>query len=91
VKPFKNQKIPALVVSDEACVQFGESIVYNTFDQNRFFLGFKESLSKKLSFDIGYMNIWQQKSSGNQYTTSHVFRLFFYYNTDLRKNLHEPV
>lgn len=91
LKPFKNQKIPALVISDEVCVQFGETIVYNTFDQNRFFLGLKESLSKKLSVDIGYMNIWQQKSSGNQYTTSHVFRLFFYFNADLRKNSHEPV
>jgi hypothetical protein len=91
IKPFKNPRVPSFVVSDEACVQFGESIVFNTFDQNRFFLGVKESLSKKLSFDIGYMNIWQQKPAGNQYTTSHVFRLFFYYNADLRKNLHEPV
>jgi len=89
-RPFNNQKIPALVVSDEACVQFGESIVYNTFDQNRFFLGLKQSLSEKLSFDVGYMNIWQQKSSGNQYTSSHIFRLFFYYNADLRKNVPDP-
>ena len=88
VKPFKNQKIPALVISDEVCVQFGESIVYNTFDQNRLFFGLKQTLSPKLSFDIGYMNIWQQKSTGNQYTESHVFRLFFYYNADFRKTKH---
>ena len=84
-RPFKNPKIPGLVVSDEAFVQFGESIVYNTFDQNRLFFGLKQSLTKKLSFDIGYLNILQQKSSGNSYTASHLFRLFFYYNADLRK------
>jgi hypothetical protein len=85
VKPFKNPKIPALVASDEVCVQFGESVVYNTFDQNRLFIGLKEPLSKELSFDVGYMNILQQKSIGNQYSLSHVFRLFFYYTVDFRK------
>lgn len=88
IRPFRNQRIPALALSDEACVQFGESIIYNTFDQNRLFFGLKQVLSPKLSFDIGYMNIWQQKSTGNQYTRSDVFRLFFYYNLDLRKNIH---
>ena len=84
-RPFKNPKIPGLVISDEAFVQFGESIVYNTFDQNRLFFGLKQSLTKRLSFDIGYMNILQQKSSGNAYTASHLFRIFFYYNADFRR------
>lgn len=79
---FANPKIPSLVVSDEVLVQFGKSITYNTFDQNRLFIGVKEQLSRKLSCDLGYMNIWQQKSSGNLYAMSHVFRLFFYYNLD---------
>jgi hypothetical protein len=79
---FANPKIPSLVVSDEVLVQFGKSITYNSFDQNRLFLGVKEQLSRKLSFDVGYMNVWQQKLSGNLYTMSHVFRLFFYYNLD---------
>jgi len=90
IRPFKNPMIPGVVISDEACIQFGESIVYNTFDQNRVFLGLKQSLSQKLSFDIGYMNIFQQKSTGNQYTSSHDFRLFFYYNVDFRRNREKP-
>ena len=75
-----NPKYPSLVLSDEVLVQFGKYITYNTFDQNRLFIGLKEQVSRKLSFDAGYMNIWQQKSSGNQYTMSHVIRLFLYYN-----------
>lgn len=84
IKPFKNPKIPAMVISDEVCVQFGESVIYNTFDQNRLFLGLKEPLTRDLSFDVGYMNILQQKPAGDQYSLSHVFRLFFYYSLDFR-------
>jgi hypothetical protein len=91
IKVFENPKIPSLVVSDEVLVQFGKSIVYNTFDQNRLFFGLKVPLSKKLSADVGYMNILQQKSSGIKYDQSNVFRLFFYYNVNLSKAKSEIV
>jgi hypothetical protein len=86
---FKNPKIPSLVIADEIHIQFGESVIYNTFDQNRIFFGIKQKINKNLSFDIGYWNIWQQKSSGNIYTQSHLLRLFFYYNLDCRKEPQE--
>jgi hypothetical protein len=84
-KAFKNDKMPLLVLSDELLAQFGESIVYNSLDQNRLFIGLKFSLGKGLMCDTGYMNIWQQQSTGSNYTSSHIFRLFFYYYFDHRK------
>jgi hypothetical protein len=86
---FKNEKLPSLVLSDEILVQFGQDIIYNTFDQNRFFIGLKLPLAHNLSCDIGYMNILQQRATGYQYDMSDVFRLFLYYSPDFRKNRNE--
>lgn len=77
---FKNPEWPSLVVADEILVHFGNDIIYNPMDQNRFFLGFKQNLNSHLSFDLGYMNVYQQRRSGYQYDMNHTVRLFFYYN-----------
>lgn len=81
----KNKYYPSLVLSDELLIQFGKEIVYNTFDQNRLFIGVKQQLLKKLSFDMGYMVVFQEKATGYQYDKNNTFRLFFYYTPDLRK------
>lgn len=83
---FKKPNYPSLVISDELAIQFGKEVVYNTFEQNRAFIGIKQSLSKTLSFDFGYMLIYQQKASGYQYDKNHTLRWFFYYTPDFRKN-----
>ena len=80
-------KVPrplALVLSDEILLQFGRSIVLNTFDQNRLFAGVKVALSRSWSFDLGYMQVFQQKASGYQYDLDHTLRLFFYWTPDRR-------
>ena len=82
---FKNTYCPALVLSDEIAIQQGKEVVYNTFDQNRAFIGIKQNLSKTLSFDLGYMEVVQQKSTGYQYDQNNTFRWFFYYMPDFRK------
>lgn len=81
---FKGSNAPELVISDEVLFQFGKEVVYNTFDQNRFFIGIKQSINPNLSFDFGYMNGYQQKFSGNQYDMNHTLRLFFYLNSNLK-------
>lgn len=85
VPVFKNPHYPSLVVSDELLVQFGKEIVYNTFDQNRAFVGIKQSISHELSFDLGYMLVYQQKASGYQYDENNTLRCFLYYAHDFRK------
>lgn len=80
---FKKKTAPSLVISDELLIQFGGDIVYSTFDQNRFFVGIKQTINPKLSFDFGYMNVYQQRISGYQYDMNHTLRLFFYLNSSL--------
>ena len=81
---FKKKTAPSLVISDEILVHFGKEVIYNTFDQNRLFIGIKQTISPKLSFDFGYMNLYQQKYSGYQYDRNHTLRLFFYLNSSLK-------
>jgi hypothetical protein len=88
----KNPKVPSVVLSDEIAVQFGPEVVYNTFEQNRVFLGVKQPLGRSWSFDLGYMLVYQQKASGYQYDLNHTLRWFFYFTPDLRKvkSSHQP-
>jgi len=85
---FKKKTMPLLVVSDEILIHFGKEVLYNTFDQNRIFIGIKQTINPKLSFDFGYMNVYQQKYSGYQYDMNHTFRLFFYYNNSIKALTH---
>lgn len=78
---FKNSRLPQLVFADEIMLQFGKSIVYNTFDQNRIFFGIKQAISRRFSFDAGYMRTLQQLSTGTDYLRNHTIRLFFYYHS----------
>ncbi len=75
----------SLVLADEVALNFGSAVVYNTFDQNRIFIGIKHTMSKSWSYDLGYMNVFQQKPNGYQYDMNHTFRWFFYYTPDFRK------
>lgn len=75
----------SFVINDEVHVNFGKQIVLNTFDQNRFFLGFKYQFSEHSNLQLGYMNLFQQLAAGNRYRTTHAARLFFFQNLDLRK------
>lgn len=81
---FSNPKMPTLQISDELMIQFGKEVVYNTFDQNRFFVGIRQGIGPQFSFDFGYMNVYQQRATGYQYDMNHTLRLFFYYNGKLR-------
>ena len=76
---FKKNTLPQIAFSDEILLQFGKEIIYNTFDQNRIFIGIKQKINNSLSFDTGYMSVFQQKSNGYSYTQNNTFRLFFYY------------
>jgi len=77
-------KTLSLSVNNEVMVNFGKQVVYNYFDQNRLFLGFAYHLNSKDYLQFGYMNIFQQLSAGNRYRMSHVARVYFYHNMDLR-------
>jgi hypothetical protein len=53
----------------------------------------KVGISRAWSFDLGYMQVFQQKASGYQYDLNHTLRLFFYWTPDWRAGGvggHEP-
>ena len=85
----KNKYIPSLAFADELMMQSGKDIIYNNFDQNRFFAGIKQQITPSLAADFGYMHVWQQRLSGYQYNRNHTIRLFFYWQPDFRKK-HSP-
>lgn len=75
----------AWVLNDEVFVNFGENIIYNSFDQNRFFTGLHFYTGPGNWLQAGYMNLFQQTASGNKYRMIHTFRLLYFHNVDLRK------
>lgn len=90
--PISNNKnTPSIVVADEILLHFGKEVVYNTLDQNRIFVGIKQNLTQNLSFDFGYMYVFQQKYSGYQYDANHTLRLFFYYTQPFKKKPQVPI
>jgi hypothetical protein len=75
----------SLVLNDEVHVNFGKEIVYNYFDQNRFFIGFAYQVNKSDNIQFGYINIFQQLAAGNRYRSTHAPRVAYFHNIDLRK------
>jgi len=75
----------SLVLNDEVHINFGKQIVYNYFDQNRFFTGFNYHLNKHDNLQFGYMYLFQQLAGGNRYRNNHAARVFYFHNLDLRK------
>jgi len=75
----------SFVVNDEVHINFGKEIVYNYFDQNRFFLGFAYHVNKHDNLQFGYMNVFQQLAAGNKYKSINAARVFYFHNLDLRK------
>ena len=75
----------SLIANDEVHINFGSQVVYNYFDQNRFFLGLKYQTSPHSNLQFGYMNVFQQLSAGNKYRSVDALRVFFFQNVDLRK------
>jgi hypothetical protein len=76
----------SLILNDEAHVNFGKQVVYNYFDQNRFFAGFAYHLNAHDNLQLGYLNVFQQLSAGNRYRATHAARIFYFHNLDLRHN-----
>ena len=73
------------VINEELMVNFGKNVVYNHFDQNRFFVGLAYPFSKHAQIQAGYMNLYQQLASGNQFRNQHTIRIFYFHNIDLRE------
>ncbi|MBN8589903.1 MAG: DUF2490 domain-containing protein [Rhodothermia bacterium] len=68
----------AINVSNEVHLNIGEKIKYNVFDQNRLYGGLAVS-RRKSQYEVGYLNWFQQQSSGIDFYNRHILRLGFNY------------
>lgn len=86
--PLKGKEIspqtPFAAIMNEVFLNFGDKVVYNTFDQNRLFAGFGYQFTSHLNAQLGYMNVYQQEASGNNYSSTHAIRLFVFHSLDFR-------
>ncbi len=82
---FKNGGKVKLKVSDEIHINAGHSIVLNTFDQNRIYLGINTDLTKNLSFEIGYLHWFQKRITDADYYNRHILRFTFSQRLNLSK------
>lgn len=73
------------LLNNEFFVNFGKNVVYNVFDQNRFFTGLVWQANTHSQLHFGYMNLYQQQKAGNTFRNQHTIRLFFFQNFDLRE------
>ncbi|MEJ0029958.1 MAG: DUF2490 domain-containing protein [Bacteroidota bacterium] len=78
-------KTPFVAIMNEVFLNFGKNVVYNTFDQNRLFVGLGYQFTTHLNAQLGYMNVYQQDATGNNYFSSHCIRFFVFHSLDLRK------
>jgi hypothetical protein len=72
-------------VSDEILLNIGRSIVQNTFDQNRAYIALNYGISNNFQAELGYMNYFQQRSSGTQYYQRNIARLTVYHTINFHK------
>jgi len=73
------------VANEEILFNFGKEITHNYFDQNRFFIGFRYQATAVSSLQAGYMNVFQELSSGIQYKNINTARISFFQSFDFRK------
>ena len=83
-KPFAPGTL-TLALNDEVHINFGNEIVNNYFDQNRFFVGLSYHVNAHDNLQLGYMNLFQQLPAGNKYRAIHTVRLFYFQNLDWRR------
>jgi|GEM_PF-172107 len=71
------------VAFDEILLNVGHNIVANTFDQNRIYAGLNYGISNSFQVELGYLNWFQERSSGQQYYQRDIARLTIYHNLKL--------
>jgi hypothetical protein len=75
----------SFVTSEELYLNFGKNIVYNTFDQNRLFLGFYYFLNKDNILQLGYTKMYQKLNAPDKYVNSDVLRVSVFNTIDFHK------
>ena len=81
---IKEKQFLKLKLSDELMVNVGENVVVNIFDQNRLSAAISYDVSKYVTFDVGYLNWFQQRTNGNFYNRD-ILRFTLFHKINLEK------
>lgn len=66
-----------LTATEEPFVHFGANVEGRAFDQNRAFVGLRHRWGDALHVELGYLNQWDEQSSGRARELSHVLQVVF--------------
>lgn len=79
----------SLACSNELYLNIGDNIVYNVFDQDRFFVGSFYYLNTHDFIQFGYLKSYQQLSAGYKFKSIDVLKLAYFNNLDFRKKINQ--
>lgn len=74
-----------LKISDEIHLNAGNKISKNVFEQNRIYGGLSNDITKNVTFDIGYLNWFQQRPNGDFYNRN-ILSFTVFHKIDLQKH-----
>lgn len=80
IKSLKNNSELTFKLKDELMVNIGSKIIKNTFDQNRIYAALHYKINNNIGVEAGYMNWYQQKSSGDEFYSRNIVRLSLFHN-----------
>lgn len=87
--PFKGKTIEDnsfyLSVYDEVCINFGEKVTFNIFDQNRAYLAIGYNIPKAGRLEIGFLNQIIFRGDGIKVENNHTFQISLTSNIEFRK------
>jgi len=85
-KKAESEQALILQVGNEIMINAGKSIVYNYFDQSRTWVALLYKLNKSFSFQLQYINLFQQLSNGITLYRINVVRFNIYHTINLKGN-----
>jgi hypothetical protein len=74
-----------LKIKNEVMINIGKKIVKNTFDQNRIYAGINYNINTAFAVEVGYMNWFQQQSSGVDFFNRDILRLSIFHTINFNK------
>jgi len=81
---LKDNQYFKLKCSDEIFFNAGKLITKNIFDQNRISIALNIDILPNLSFDLGYVNWYQQRTSGIDFFNRNILRCAIYHKINLQ-------
>lgn len=84
-KSKDNSRSFSIKGGDEIMLNAGKNIVNNMLDQNRVFVALNYQPINNFSFEMGYMNSFQQRSSGKDFNNGNIYRLSVFHKIKLYK------